>query len=301
MRLFLTLIVISMPLAAQRVAVASFQAVNLDDAVARATTELARAILASEGYSVIEAEGLYETDRYAALIKAEEAGADMLFTGSLTRMGSGIVLWCSLLRTDGSVVYQDKLSLWSEDEISEGLEAIVKATRTGQRARVVLEERRLSEMGITGAKSSYVTTSLTMGSLIPFSGLSDKSPLNGGSISASFEIPRGSFQLGTGLYVGESAVLWNIASLKANYIPMGLSDFSPYIGIGAGFSTLNAWGENTGKNSHGWMFEPGFGLIFFRTYEVRLVLDVRYVYLLGGSNPNGLTPSIGFSYQTGGF
>ncbi|MGB9590856.1 MAG: hypothetical protein ACPL68_08220, partial [Candidatus Hydrothermia bacterium] len=267
----------------------------------RATTELAGGILASEGYSVVEVEGISEADRYNALIRAEEAGANMLFTGSLTRMGNNIVLWCSLLRTDGAVVYQDKLILASEDEISEGLEAIAKATKTGQKARVVLEEKRLSEKGITGAKSSYVTTGLTMGSLIPFAGLTNKVPLNGGCISANFEIPRASFQLGTGLYVSENALLWNIASLKANYIPMGLSDFSPYIGMGAGFAFLNSWGGDTLKNSHGWIFEPGFGMVFFRTYEVRLIVDVRYAFLLGRDNPNGLTPSIGFSYQTGEF
>ncbi len=301
MRLFISMIVVAMPLAAQRVAVASFQAVGLDEATARATTELAGGALASEGYSIIQVEGISEADRYGALIRAEEAGAEMLFTGSLTRMGKGVVLWCSLLRTDGSVVYQDKLSLGSEDEISEGLEAIAKATKTGQKARVVLEEKRLSEKGITGAKSSYVTTSLTMGSLIPFAGLSDKAPLNGGAISANFEIPRASFQLGTGLYVSDNALLWNIASLKANYIPMGMSDFSPYIGMGAGFAFLNSWGQDTLENSHGWIFEPGAGMIFFRTYEVRLVVDVRYAFLLGGEKPSGLTPSIGFSYQTGGF
>ncbi|MEO0180591.1 MAG: hypothetical protein ABIM74_02065 [candidate division WOR-3 bacterium] len=301
MRLFLTTLLIAVPLAAQRVAVASFQAVGLDEATARATTELAGGALASEGYSVVEAEGLSDADRYNALIRAEEAGAEMLFTGSLTRMGRNIVLWCSLLRTDGSVVYQDKLILGSEDEISEGLEAIVKATRTGQKARVVLEERRLSEKGITGAKSSYVTTGLTMGSVIPFAGLSEKNPLNGGSISANFEIPKGTFQLGTGLYVSEDALLWNIAGLKANYIPMGISDFSPYIGMGAGFAVLNSWAGDTVENTHGWIFEPGFGMIFFRTYEVRLVVDVRYAFLLGRENPNGLVPSIGFSYQTGGF
>jgi len=301
MRLFLSMIIAAMPLAAQRVAVARFQAVGLDEATAKAATELAGGILASEGYSIIEAEGLSEADRYTALIRAEEAGADMLFTGSLTRMGGGIVLWCSLLRTDGSVVYQDKLSLGSEEEISEGLEAIAKASKTGQKARVVLEEKRLSEKGITGAKSSYVTTSLTMGSLIPFGGLSNKDPLNGGAISANFEIPKASFQLGTGLYVSDNALLWNIAGLKANYIPMGVSDFSPYVGIGAGFAFLNSWGQDTLENSYGWIFDPGFGMIFFRTYEVRLVVDVRYAFLLGGENPNGLTPSIGFSYQTGGF
>lgn len=139
------------------------------------------------------------------------------------------------------MVYQDKLSLASEDEISEGLEAIAKASKTGQKARVVLEEKRLSEKGITGAKSSYVTTSLTMGSLIPFGGLPNGSPLNGGSLSANFEIPKASFQLGTGLYISDDALMWNIASLKANYIPLGVSDFSPYIGISAGFAQLNSW------------------------------------------------------------
>ena len=289
---------------AQKVAVADFGVVNMKPEVAKAVTEIASGSLAAEGYELVKVDGISEEDRFTALMRAEEAGAEMLLTGSLTSVDGKIVLWCCFLRTDGTVVFQDKLSLESEDEIPEGIQSMLIASRSGKKAREVFEERRLSEKGITSSKSSYVTTNLVMGSIIPMMGsMGGGGVLNGGSVSVNYETPNWAGHLNTGLYLNDSATLWPILGIRADYLPTGVSDISPYAGFGAGFGYFSLSEEGS---TFGWILDPGIGLMFFRTYEVRLVVDARYLILLSAienSNtgfPNGPSFSIGFSYQSGG-
>ena len=298
-------------LGAERAAVARFTVVGFKDAEAlsKMTAELGRAAAVAEGYEVLNVPDIVDEDRADALLKAHDAGADVLVTGSLINFRNNIILWVSLLNTsDGSVVYQDKVRLYTKDEVQEGIQAVIRAAhKKDKRAQEYYEEIILEEKGITSAKSSYVTAGLLMGAVIPAvpNSLGQGGALNGGEVFLNYETPFWTGRLGTGFFRSDSSAMTPIGFLEALYSPRGNKDISPYLAASAGFAYFKTWQEGPDSlddYTYGWLFKVKGGMMFFRTYQVRLLLEVGYAVLASevqriGTYPNGLYASVGFAYQ----
>ncbi len=297
-------------LGATKAAVAQFTVVGFKKSLAKMTTELARAAAVAEGYEVISVEGIADSDRAGALMKAAEAGAELLITGSLIKFKRDIILWVSVLKTsDGSVVYQDKVKLYTKDEVQEGIQAVLRAAQKGEkRAQEYYEEIILEEKGITSAKSSYVTAGLLMGAVVPTleGALGKGGALNGGEVFLNYETSFWTGRLGTGFFRSDSSAMTPIGFLEAIYTPRGNKDISHYVGASAGFAYFKTWQKSPADTlddyTYGWLFKAKAGTMFFRTYEVRLLMEVGYAFLASkverfGKFPNGLYLSVGFSYQ----
>ncbi len=292
-----------------KVAVAQFTVVGLKESFAKAVTELARAAAMAEGYEVVAAEGLADSDRVSALLKASEAGAQLLITGALIGFKGDLILWVSVLEVpDGSPVYQDKVRLHAKDEIQEGIQAIIRAARKkDRRAQDYYEEIILEEKGITSAKSSYITAGLLMGAVVPvFQSLGRGGALNGGEIFLNYETPFWTGRLGTGFFRSDSSAMMPIGFIETLYSPRGNKDISPYVGGSAGFAYFKTWQQEPDTldaSTFGWLLRIKGGVMFFRAYEVRLLVEGGYAFLASqverlGKFPSGFYLSVGFNFQT---
>jgi hypothetical protein len=307
--------------ASEKVLLLRFQGTGVDEELISAVTTLFQGALNEEGkyQAVSTAEALGETEYYDqanAATMAQEAGLGKAVTGSLTRLGSKIIVRVQLMNTeDGAVLFSDDAVSQTEDDLDVVLTRLAKSMTTGKKMESTAEVGLITEKEFDQVRrrESFSSKSFSVGFLWPTDGTM------GGAdrlvvLDFAYQYDTSDFFL-----TGRSGLRWGGdtgtdggKAYDINFLEVKIgrhlnrSDFSPFLSGGIGIhytketirvqTVHNTYEQDQGGT--GLILLGGGGITAFRTYNFHFKLDVDYFIILeklnaaghpdGGKYPRGI-------------
>jgi hypothetical protein len=276
------------------------QSIGVDQATVLATAQLLRNDLAATGkFSVME-EGQVERalgtqtrcyDSQCASEFGQQLGVDKAVVGSLSRLGEKIIVELRLVDVaSGQVEFSDRLASSTVEDLDTVIKRLAKGLASGKTTEKTAEIGMIVEQEAKEPRRrrNFFTVGGKVGYLFPSGdswGGTDK--LLCLDWVTRYETPD---------FMVESLVGWRYQVNKENgaydvpvefsffYLP-SKSDFTPYLGGGLGIHWVAAerwddhdtWGnEDDQITNNGLALNIGGGLMGFRTYDFRFIVDLRY-------------------------
>jgi hypothetical protein len=224
-----------------------------------------------------------------------QVNASKVVCASLNRLGEKIIFQYSLINvsTRAIIVSDEMTSTQVEDldQVTERVAAsIVKQIPVKKTVEVgLVTEQETQE---TKTRKSVSSSGIGFGYLYPQKGYSGKQRIFVLDFKSIYEMQHVAVDAILGIREG---IALNIGML---YLP-SLKDYSPYAGVGIGFHAIshdNAYSSNQqtqGKRGDGFEFLMKGGLLAFRTYDFRVILNVEYSVTLNDYNDTGIVVTIG--------
>jgi len=298
---------------ANNIVVEEFQVIGADTSLAPVAAELLRGSLAAvTGYNIIKTE---EKDKKAL----EGMGVEFVAKGSATQLGKQISIRVRVERlATGQSVFDEKYQVASYDDMGFAINMLCLSLKTGKKPQELAAKAILEETGMRPKRQSYTSVGATFGSITPLMSSygQDVGLIYGGMLTFNYETPYFMGQWATGIYGGSDIVQLPLSIISLNWLPMGISTVSPYVGFGGGLNLLNVpdsqmvydpwYGDSvlTVGTAHiyGWGAYVGAGAVFLREYDFRPFFEVKYGYLFGknpltGDNPKAKTISLGLTWH----
>ena len=309
-------IIVSVPLSAsERVLVFRFKGTGVDEDLLDAVAALFDQALDGEGryqtvpvFEVIGDVECYDAD--CAAVRAGQAGYGKAVIGSLTRLGSKIIVGVKLIDTmKRDVIQAAEGAALSEEDLDIVLKRLAIALTKGKKIDATAEVGLIteSEYADVRQRDSYSTGGLRAGFMWPVAG-------SYGGVDRMTAIDL-VFQHDTKDYflAGKSGLNWGGDFNKDGSSAFGLTlfeakigrylnrnDFSPFVSVGLGISWTRIRedgpeGEKTDRGS-GLSFSIGTGFAAFRTYDFQFQLGLDYIIILeklgtgysDAENPQGI-------------
>jgi TolB-like protein len=284
-----------------RLAVFDFQPIGVDPATVLATGQLLRNDLAGPGrFSVVEEGQMQRTlgqtvqcfDSRCAAEHGRRLGAEKAIVGSLSRLGEKIIVELRLVDvTTAQVEYSDRMASSTLEDLDTVIQRLANSVASGKRVESTAEVGLIvqEEAKEPLRRKNFFTVGGKFGYLFPTGqswGRVDRllcldwvtryetpSFLVESLFGYRFELTKdkGAFDLPI--------------DFSIFYLP-SRSDFSPYLGGGLGIHWIGAKNRKDDGSSndagnkrtinHGLALNLGGGLMGFRTYDFRIVVDLRY-------------------------
>lgn len=312
-----------------RLAVFDLQPIGVDPATVQATGQLLRNDLAGTGrFSVVEegemqrvlGQGTMCYDSRCAAESGRRLGAHKALVGSLSRLGEKIIVELRLVDVaSAQVEYSDRMASTTVEDLDAVIQRMAKSVASGKPVEgtaevglIVQEEAREPLR-----RQNFFTVGGKIGYLFPTGdswGQADR-------LLCLDWVTR----YETNDFFVESLVGYRYQLNEDNgafdvpiefsifYVP-SRSDFSPYFGGGLGIHWIGArrWDENGDHGNddderwtnNGLALNLGGGLMGFRTYDFRIIVDLRYSLVmadLGGQDTHqGIMLTFGITSPRGG-
>lgn len=312
-----------------RLIVFDLQPIGVDQATAQATVQLLRNDLAGTGrFSVVE-EGQAQRvlgqmvpcfDSRCAAEYGRQLGAEKALVGSLSRLGEKIIVELRLVDVSTAVVeYSDRMASTTVEDLDTVIQRMAKSVASGKPVEKTAEVGLIvqEEAREPLRRKNFFTVGGKIGYLFPTGdswGKADR-------LLCLDWVTR----YETNSFFVESLVGYRYQLNEDNgafdvpiefsifYVP-SLTDFSPYVGGGLGIHWIAAkrWDENgdhvNGEDerwtNNGLALNLGGGLMGFRTYDFRVIVDLRYTVVLadlGGQDTHqGISLTFGITSPRGG-
>ena len=306
---------------AKKIGVLHFKATGVSSTTAQVVTDLLSSELVNYGYTVSNPDAMDaavgEVIKCYEPVCAAEAGfkakVEQVVYGSVSKLGEKHIVQASVVSVSTQeVIWSGSLSAATAEDLDMVAQRLVKSIaegkKTGETVEVgaVTEEEEEEPM----RRRVFYTTGIKAGALQPLGGYGESGTMFHFGALFWYETPNLVVELG--LYSAFSGNLGDIEGTANEFVAPELSllymfsrqDISPYIGGGIGFGILSLNPE-TGfdpEAAYGIALNGGGGLVFFRTYDIRVLLDVRYrVNLCQVENfdgpHHGIMLSVGFTYR----
>jgi hypothetical protein len=224
-----------------------------------------------------------------------QVNASKVVYGSLNKLGEKIIFQYNLIDvlTRATVLSDEMTSTRVEDldQVTQRVAAsIVKQVPANKTIEVgLVTEQETQE---TKTRKSVSSGGIGFGYLYPQKGYGGKQRIFVWDFRSIYEMRHVAVDAILGIREG---IALNIGML---YLP-SLKDYSPYAGVGIGFHAINhdegydSYQNNQGKRGDGLEFLVKGGLLAFRTYDFREVLNVEYSVTLNDYNDAGAVVTIG--------
>jgi len=284
-----------------RLAVFDLEPIGIDPATVQATGQLLRNDLAGTGrFSVVDQGEMQRIlggdmrcyDSRCAAENGRRLGAGKALVGSLSRLGEKIIVELRLVDTaTGGVEYSDRMASAAVEDLDTVIQRMAKSVASGKPVEgtaevgLIVQEEAKEPL----RRQNFFTVGGKIGYLFPTGdswGQADR-------LLCLDWVTR----YETNDFFVESLVGYRSQVNKDNgafdvpiefsifYVP-SRSDFSPYFGGGLGIHWIAApkWRENEDHiddedgrwHNNGLALNFGGGLMGFRTYDFRIVVDLRY-------------------------
>lgn len=324
--LLLVLVVIPRPAQSQqKVSLVVFdpQSIGVDEATVLTAAQLLRNDLATTGrYSVMEegqvgrmlGTGARCYDSQCASELGRQLGVDKAVVGSLSRLGEKIIVELRMVDVaSGQVESSDQMASTTVEDLDTVIKRLAKGLASGKSAEKTAEVGLIVEQEAREPRRrvNFFTVGGKVGYLFPSGdswGGTDK--LLCLDWVTRYETPD---------FMVESLVGWRYQVNKENgaydvpvefsffYLP-SKSDFSPYLGGGLGIHWVAAerwddhdtWGDEDDRiTNNGLALNIGGGLMGFRTYDFRFIVDLRYTMVFaeldGQDSHSGISLTFGIT------
>ncbi|MGC8893919.1 MAG: hypothetical protein ACP5QG_03620 [candidate division WOR-3 bacterium] len=300
----MTTITLAFLFSANNIVVEKFQVIGADTSLAPVAAELLRGSLAAvAGYNIIKTT---EKDKKAL----EGMGVDFVARGSATQLGNQISIRIRIERlATGVSIFDEKYQVASYDDMGFGIDMLCLSLKTGKKPQELATKAILEETGMRPKRQSYTSVGATFGSVTPLMGSygKDVGLIYGGMLTFNYETPNFMGQWATGIYGGDGVVMLPLSIISLNWLPMGVSTVSPYLGFGGGLNLLNVLDSqmvyDPWNNIYGWGAYVDAGVVFLRQYDFRPFFEVKYGYLFGKNPltdkyPQGIHISLGLVWHS---
>ena len=281
-----------------------FQPIGVDETTKMTASELLRNELTNTGrLKVIKGEGFCATAE-EAVEKARGLGGDKAVIGNLNQLGEKIIVFASLIdvRT-GEVEFSDQLvSVFVEDldvvlkRLAKGLVEKKKVEETAEVGMIIEKEREEPRR-----RKSFLTYGVKAGYMLPIMGGygGHTKKMFTADLLAWYENPSFIVEPLAGISISGSSQ--DVHGDISIYRPLSRTDFAPYLGGGIGIHFV---GCDNGDWNHGFALSLGGGVMGFRTYDFRIILDLKYsvvwAELLEEHGQDAITLTIGTTYGSKG-
>jgi TolB-like protein len=224
---------------------------------------------------------------------AAEAGfkaeVEQVVFGSLLRLGEKYIVQVSVIKVSTrEIVWSGDLAAKNVEDLDVVAKRLAKSITEGKKTTETVEIGIVTqeEEKEPGRRRAFFVTGGKFGALLPLGGYGGSGALMYGAFTVWYEIPNMAAELSYDF--GFSGDLVDIGEGKANEQIIDISvlyffnktDFSPFIKGGAGMSMLGLYDDQghaygTGMGA-GFGANLGGGLVMFRTYDFRLVVEGTY-------------------------
>jgi TolB-like protein len=318
---------------AAKVGVLHFKAVGVMSSTADAVTELLVSELISYEHTVLNPAAMdaaagevlrcYESE--CAAEAGFKAQVERVIFGSLSKLGEKHIIQASVVNVSTrEVIWSGSLAAKRAEDLDMVAKRLAKAIAEGKKPEEIIEVGMITEEEEKEPmrRKIFHTAGFKAGGLLPTAGYAESGLMYHVGALYWFETPNlaveisGYLTLGgsVGIEAGGRAQEFVAPELSILYLT-SKGDICPYFGGGVGFGIIalqtDVWDTGTG---YGVSFNGGGGVVFLRTYDIRVLLDVRYrinlaeVEVLWGDEEQIKGPhqcvmfSLGFTYtpRTGG-
>lgn len=292
--------------------------------VSYATTEAVATLLLSDlinyGHTVLSPDAMDDAagdilECYESECAAEagaQANVDHVIYGSVSRLGEKHIVQLSIVNVlTKEVIWAGSLAAKSAEDLDTVVKRLAKSISEGKKAEETVEVGMITEEEAKKPTRRRVfhTWGATAGMVVPLGGYSEVSALYNLGWLYWYETPHLAFEVaGYFTFPGniESGTAMEFCPVEFSLLYMlSKKDISPYFGGGIGFGWLVVESEAPylySETGYGLTLNAGGGLVFMRTYDIRVILDARYHINLADI-PNvegphhGLKFSIGITYR----
>lgn len=290
--------------ASERALFFRFKGIGVDEELVDAVSHLLQGALEGEGdYTPVPADetvgytGCFDASCAAGI--AREEGFEWAVTGSITRLGSKIIVRVELVEAEsGAIRFSTDGSSLTENDLDTVLKRLARSLSSGRDMESTAEVGMITASEYEGARrrESYSSKSLDVGFLWPqggsWAGVDRLTAIN---LAYQYDTPE--FFL-----LGRSGIRWggdldeedsrgigiDLLDVKiGRYFSRG--DFAPFLSGGVGVHW--AWvkqridlegggiydGSDSGTNL---ALMAGIGLTAFRTYDFQAQFEIEYVYMM---------------------
>jgi TolB-like protein len=285
------LLVISVVLAqaTPKTVVFSFTTVGVDEASGITATSIFRTELANTGkFDVIESDVIKTTlgndepveGISTASENANKLGAVKAVIGSLSKLGNQTLVEVKLIDVaTANVEFSDRLGTATGADIDVMLARLAKGVAERKKTEATAEVGKITEKEAAepARRASFWSGGAKIGYFFPLGGFGDDpGQVLGGSSVGLYETP--SFMAEAAFsyfFIGGKATLWTggFSVFKL----LSKTDVCPYLGGGVGIGMVS--GDYPGSFLDigvGPVVNFGGGYMFLRTYDFRIVVDLRY-------------------------
>jgi len=236
------------------------------------------------------------------------AGVDRVIFGSVSALGEKHIVQVSVVNVaTGAVIWAGSLAAKTAEDLDTVVKRLAKSISEGKKTEETIEVELVTaeEEKEPMRRRVFHTMGTTAGMVVPLDGYGGASTLYNlgwlywyetphlvAEVAGFFTFP-GEIETGTALEFCpvEFSLLYMLSK----------KDISPYFGGGIGFGWLTAESEDPylyTETAYGMTLNAGGGVVFMRTYDIRVVLDARYhINLAKMSNVEG--PHHGFKFSIG--
>lgn len=323
--LFFLLLLIPLTLNAQKVGLLPFKSAGVYSSIATGVTDLLSGDLENYGMSVVSPAEMERVvgkelecyDKECAAEAGFKARLEKVIFGSITKLGEKYVIKASMVSVaTRTITFSERVSAASAEDIEIAVSRLAKAIATGKRVEETAEIGKITEEEVYRGKrrkKAFLSTGLGFGMTFPFGGYADAGNLQTWEGRTWYETPRAAGELYYAYSFSSNFAdpFDTTSTARVFETTLGISllyffspgDISPYAGGGLYYKSLmidsptEALGYEMGIG-----FEGGGGIVVFRTYDFRLLLDVRYTidlndYGVYEGPHHGLKASVNILYK----
>ena len=284
---------------AAKVGVLHLKAVSVDPGTAEVVSGLLAGELSNVGYQVLNPDAMdaavgERLTCYEIGCAAEAgfvAGVEQVIFGSVSRLGEKHIVQLSVVSVSTrEVIWSGSLSAKTTEDLDMVAKRLAKSIAEGKKTEETVEVGMITkeeEKKPLRRKAFYVTGP-KFGTLIPMGGYGGSGALMYGAWAFWYEIPNMAVELSYDFGIsGNVSELEEGGKATEQIIDISLlyffskTDFSPFVKGGAGMSFLGLYDDqgigagDTGM-AYGFGFSAGGGLVMFRTYDFRLLIEATY-------------------------
>ncbi len=329
--ILILLILVPLSLFSEKIAVLDFKPIGVEPSLVEAITTLLKGDLSSyKEFTLItvEEKKICEDKECAAEIGFKVMAQKVVY-GTVSKLGTKYIISASVVEVSShNIIYQDRISAASAEDLDIASERLAKSIATGKKVEATAEIGLITEEEAKEPRrrQSFYTVGSKFGMGMPlgdtYGGTKTLMSLDAifwyetpsfiAEFSGGYTFTPFSTEIASN-YTTVTAMEFTFSQLSLFYL-FSKGDFCPYAGGGIGMKNLwiykhhpEFW-ETDMESAFGMGLNANAGLIAFRTYDFRLLIDVEYSLNMAnvgeefGGPHHSLGVSFGFTYrrQTGG-
>ncbi len=270
---------------AKNIGVLPLKPVGIEINITEAVHQLLGSELSSYGYTVLLPDEIEEKlgkkiqcyNKECAAEIGTQMGLEKVIFGSLTKIGEKHIISAVVVESQsGNIVFSDKVTSQTAEDLDVCISRLAKSIEYGKEVEKTVEVGKIMESEVEmGAKrkKAFFSSGVGFGMGTPAVGYgdTDNGTINYFEWKGWYETPKFAAEVAWyfGSGIGDSDIGEWALGISFLYF-MNTTDFSPFLSFGLARKSITLGFYDY---SDGLALEAGAGIVVFRTYDFRLVLD----------------------------
>ncbi len=282
----LTVLILPVSLNAETIGILPFKPVGIESNITEAIYQLIESELSSYGHIVVPPDKIEQKlgkkvecyNKECATEIGNQIGLTKVIFGSLTKIGEKHIISAVAVESQsGKIVFSDKVTSQTAEDLDVCISRLAKSIEYGKEVEETVEIGKITEEEVeTGAKrkKAFFSSGFGFGMSMPIIGYGDAedNSINYYEWKGWYETPN--FAAEVDWYFGSGEIDLSEWALGISLLYfLNTTDFSPYLSVGLARKSITF---SFYDYADGLALEAGAGMVIFRTYDFRFVLDGRF-------------------------